>query len=386
MCDVAAAVESAPTASAATANGGRDCAGNISPDRLAFLRAFGSQGASNGKFNCPRLMACDHEGNIVVVDKSNHRLQVLRRSDGACLRTIGSFGEGPGQFNHPLDVAFDGAGNIIVADFYNNRLQVLCYADGSHVRTIGRHGFQGGELNSPCSVAVDGNGNVLVLDIGKRELDAFNHGRIQAFRISDGVYLRSMLLRTLNSNADGSARNGSVGSFHNGSVSSETRMAIRPSVDELTEQTSPVPGSQEVPGDQLTEAVHKSSAVQDTLHPARVSSTTFDRASSATFDRGTSAPVGRATSASFDSGSVDRGSISLGNSTGAREKVCEPRHVTHLSGYGSIAFDGQGNLVVVDGSLHRVLVLRYSDVAGDPSSSTVRQVPPPRPWQSGGAW
>ena len=154
MCDAIAAVETAPAAAAAASASG---SGDVLPDCAAFLRTFGSKGASIGQFNCPRLMTLDHEGNVVVVDKANHRLQVLRRvlvvtnsqgvcpqvlrsSDGVCLRTIGSEGQGAGQFNHPLGVAFDREGHVIVADFYNHRVQVLRYADGSHVRSIGRCG------------------------------------------------------------------------------------------------------------------------------------------------------------------------------------------------------------------------------------------------------
>ena len=95
-------------------------------------------------------MALDHQGNVVVADEGNHRLQVIRLIDGACLRTIGSKGSGAGQFNYPRGVAFDSAGHIIVADTYNHRVQVLRYSDGSHVRTIGSRGSGNGQFNWPA--------------------------------------------------------------------------------------------------------------------------------------------------------------------------------------------------------------------------------------------
>jgi hypothetical protein len=55
-----------------------------------FLRIFGSEGSSNGQFNYPMFMAWDHKGNVVVADSGNHRLQVIRLSDGACQARVNS--------------------------------------------------------------------------------------------------------------------------------------------------------------------------------------------------------------------------------------------------------------------------------------------------------
>ena len=96
------------------------CYGNVidikhfSPkQKLDSLRVFGSAGAGNGHFNSPVFCALDDEGNLVVSDQGNHRIQVLRYSDGAHLRTIGSQGAGNGQFSSPVGIAFDGAGHIL---------------------------------------------------------------------------------------------------------------------------------------------------------------------------------------------------------------------------------------------------------------------------------
>jgi tripartite motif-containing protein 71 len=78
------------------------------------------------------------------------------------LRTIGSEGSGAGQFNGPNGVAFDSAGHIIVADFGNHRVQVLRYSDGSHVRTIGSRGSGNGQFNGPHGVLIDSQGRIIV--------------------------------------------------------------------------------------------------------------------------------------------------------------------------------------------------------------------------------
>lgn len=45
-------------------------------------------------------------------------------ADGEFLFKFGSHGEGNGQFNAPTGVAVDSNGNIIVADWGNSRIQV----------------------------------------------------------------------------------------------------------------------------------------------------------------------------------------------------------------------------------------------------------------------
>jgi DNA-binding beta-propeller fold protein YncE len=80
------------------------------------------------------------------------------------LRTIGSGGSGAGQFNQPRGVAFDSAGHIIVADKDNDRVQVLRYSDGSHVRTIGSKGRENGQFCGPYGVLIDSQGRIIVSD------------------------------------------------------------------------------------------------------------------------------------------------------------------------------------------------------------------------------
>jgi tripartite motif-containing protein 2/3 len=49
--------------------------------------------------------------------------------EGEFLLKFGSNGEGNGQFNAPTGVAVDSNGNIIVADWGNSRIQVHSNAD-----------------------------------------------------------------------------------------------------------------------------------------------------------------------------------------------------------------------------------------------------------------
>ena len=159
--------------------------GGVAAVGAGFVRVIGSEGAGNGQFNSPYGgVAFDGEGNLVVCDGNNHRIQVFRYSDGAHLRSIGSQGAGNGQFNLPWSIVFDGAGHIIVSEYRSHCVQVLRYSDGAHVRTIGSQGSGNGQFNSPTGIAVDGEGNVAVFD-------TYN-ARVQVFRLSDGAYIRTI--------------------------------------------------------------------------------------------------------------------------------------------------------------------------------------------------
>ncbi len=79
----------------------------------------------NGQSSCPYGVAFDSAGHIIVADTRNHRVQVLRYSDGSHVRTIGSEGRGNGQFRFPWGVVIDGQGRIIVSEYRNDRIQLL---------------------------------------------------------------------------------------------------------------------------------------------------------------------------------------------------------------------------------------------------------------------
>jgi DNA-binding beta-propeller fold protein YncE len=159
--------------------------GAVAAAGAGFVRAIGSKGAGDGQFDGPfGGVAFDGEGNLVVADGGNHRIQVLRYIDGAHLRTIGSRGAGNGQFNRPGSIAVDGAGHIIVSEDGNHRVQVLRYIDGARVITIGSEGSRNGQFNYPTGIAVDGEGNIAVYDSG--------NARVQVHRLSDGAYMRTI--------------------------------------------------------------------------------------------------------------------------------------------------------------------------------------------------
>lgn len=73
----------------------------------------------------PNGVAVDEEGNIIVADSRNDRVQVFS-SSGRFISKFGMKGTGPGEFDRPSGICVspvDGA--VIVVDFGNNRVQIF---------------------------------------------------------------------------------------------------------------------------------------------------------------------------------------------------------------------------------------------------------------------
>jgi tripartite motif-containing protein 71 len=69
-------------------------------------------------------VAVDEEGNIIVADSRNDRIQIFS-SSGTFIKSFGSKGIGPGEFDRPSGVCISSDGLVIVVDFGNNRVQVF---------------------------------------------------------------------------------------------------------------------------------------------------------------------------------------------------------------------------------------------------------------------
>jgi len=181
----------------------------------AYVRTFGREGSGNGHFTRPKGIAIDGEGNIAVFDQGNARVQVHRLSDGAYIRTIGSSGSGSGMFGAGYDVsggvAIDSEGNLVVADCGNHRVQVLRYSDGTHLRTIGSKGAGAGQFLHPSGIAFDAAGHIVVVERG--------NCRVQVLRYSDGAHVRTIGIQ--------GTGNGEFSSPHGGvAIDSDGRIVV----------------------------------------------------------------------------------------------------------------------------------------------------------------
>ena len=146
----------------------------------------GGRGIGKGEFDSPTGIAVDPNGNVLVADMGNGRIEKFSKS-GAFLSIIGTKGTGHGQLGDPNGIAIDRAGNIYVAEAGNHRVQKLA-PDGTFIAEWKgpAPGFYG-----PRRVVVGADDSVYVVDQGRSRIVKFN---------SDGTVVTSW---GSNGNGDG---------------------------------------------------------------------------------------------------------------------------------------------------------------------------------------
>jgi hypothetical protein len=106
-----------------------------------------------------RLRA-DRAGRIYVLSVNDSSVLVYDK-DYHLLKRIGSLGQGPEDLRLPLDFTLDRDGNLIIADTANNRVQILS-PEGRAIRSI--------PFSEPFSVEVLSTNEILVIGRGEGKL------------------------------------------------------------------------------------------------------------------------------------------------------------------------------------------------------------------------
>ena len=140
----------------------------------------GASGALHPASSSCRWIGLDPQGNMIVADHDNDRIQKLS-PDGKPLTQWGSERTPTQQFRQPTGLAVDAQGNTYVVDKNNERIQKLS-TTGEHVAQWGSVGDKPGQFSSPIGIAIDGQGNVVVADSGNERVQRFGlDGRLLAY-------------------------------------------------------------------------------------------------------------------------------------------------------------------------------------------------------------
>jgi len=113
--------------------------------------------------------ATQYNGMIIykVPDTPPPQLSSLPESVSNMLE--GGKGMGKGEFDLPAGIAVDGNGNVLVADTNNGRIEKFS-PTGSFLSIMGTKGTAQGLLGAPNGIAVDRNGNLYVADAGNHHV------------------------------------------------------------------------------------------------------------------------------------------------------------------------------------------------------------------------
>lgn len=144
--------------------------------------------ASVARFNYPRGICIDAQGNLFIADSWNHRIRKIDGngnvstlagySDTIGVQSPGDYADGSdtsARFNVPCGMSIDSAGNLYLADAYNHRIRkitpagVVTTVAGSGPTGVSNGGFLDGavdvaRLNTPTEVFIDQEGELFIAD------------------------------------------------------------------------------------------------------------------------------------------------------------------------------------------------------------------------------
>ena len=131
----------------------------------------GGKGSGKGEFDSPTGIAVDRNGNILVADTNNGRIEKFSPT-GTFLSSMGIKGTGYGQLGAPNGIAMDRAGNIYVADASKHVVEKLA-SDGTVIAEWKGPdaGFYG-----PRRIAIGSDDSIYVADQGRTRIVKFSSG------------------------------------------------------------------------------------------------------------------------------------------------------------------------------------------------------------------
>jgi len=148
-----------------------DLAGNVyvsqaAPNTIQKFAADGTllatwhrqRGAGAGEWGGPETIAAQPNGNVVLEDWRNRRIEILDPS-GNTVASFGGAGKALGQFTNTAGLGTDAEGNIYVADAALHRVQKFD-SHGRFVKVIANTPATLVFEEGPSAVAIDSNGNL----------------------------------------------------------------------------------------------------------------------------------------------------------------------------------------------------------------------------------
>jgi len=149
-----------------------DSEGNIlvcdsSNSRVQVYSSNGELISSYSQFSTPMAITTNSKGEIIVSDSGNSTIQILN-SEGKTTSTFGN-----GQLSNPYGICVDANDNIYVNENGNNRVQKFD-SQGNFISTFGSGGSGNGQFNGPWGITINSKGNIIVCDSGNSRIQVFD--------------------------------------------------------------------------------------------------------------------------------------------------------------------------------------------------------------------
>lgn len=134
----------------------------------------------NAQFRAPAGMCADAQGNIYLADDQSHRIRKITPA-GVVTTIAGNtagFADGTGtaaRFNSPRGITIDAQGNLYVSDGGNTKIRKITPAGvvttfaGSILGYVDATGTSA-RFDGPCGLAIDSSGNLFVADYGNQKI------------------------------------------------------------------------------------------------------------------------------------------------------------------------------------------------------------------------
>jgi sugar lactone lactonase YvrE len=149
--------------------------------------------AIDAQLDSPTGVAFDQVGNLYIADRFNHRIRKVIAATGVITTVAGSGFSGPNnggfsgdgglatdaQLDSPARVIVDEMGNLYIADSYNDRIRKVIAATGVITTVAGTEiaGYGGdnglatsAQLDGPLGVAIDKIGNLYIADANNNRI------------------------------------------------------------------------------------------------------------------------------------------------------------------------------------------------------------------------
>ena len=139
----------------------------------SFMSQWGGTGAGDGQFDFPAGIFVRTNGEVVVVDQNNDRVQIFTNGGFARKFSLGSGGMLGGPSGRSQALLVDGLGRTFVADSLNGVVQVFDVNSGLLLGSLGGFGTSIGQLNLPLGLVLDGYNRLWVASANNSRLEIF---------------------------------------------------------------------------------------------------------------------------------------------------------------------------------------------------------------------